>query len=415
MIRPRSRKAFAAALLVTALAISAGAQAAPGTAGQAAGTAAARRKAQVAVAALGSRDELVESILESELGAMLDREGVEVLGRIELRAEGRAPEPPSEQRITMLLGGLDAKGADIIVAAFYLSRESELTFQFVLFDPEVDVVVGGTVSRARKGLAAFANIQSSVAELEPSIERYVEGAYRVEARTGFVERIVVEGARDGSRVVILDRDYGTVSGGRLVVPYTQFAIGATVPIAVSKDGYHSRSLSVTLDEQQETVVVPPLRRETRIDLGARWSLGQAAGLGFGSRFHIQPDTLFVGLEAYRYLEADSFDNRIVRHYDIGASVGRYVGFPYSSFFRVHLSVGIGMIVTDVEGIPGREYTDYYLALGDPTAELRFGRLSVFARPDIRYALGLGYNLLGRQWIRTPYGLPPITIGARMSL
>ena len=381
----------------------------------AAGSVAARRKAQVALASLGARDELVESILESELGAMLNRKGVEVLGRVPIPFAPGGPEPPDEERATQLLGGLDAKGADIVIAAFYLARASELTFQFVLFDPEVDVVVGGNLSRARKGLAAFASIQAAVTAFEPAVERYVEGAYRVEERTGYVERIVVEGPQDGSSGVILDRDYGKVSGGKRVVPYTQFAMGAMVPILVSKDGYHPRSVSVTLDEAQETVRISPLIRETRIDAGARWSLGQAAGLGFGSRFHIQPDTLFVGLEAYRYLESDSLENRIVRHYDIGASIGRYVGFPYSSFFRIHLSVGVGRIVADVEGIPGREYADYYLSLGDPTAELRFGRLSVYARPDIRYALGLGYNLLGRQWVRTPYGLPPITVGARVSL
>ncbi len=104
----------------------------------------------------------------------------------------------------------------------------------------------------------------------------------------------------------------------------------------------------------------------------------------------------------------------MRHYDLGASVGSYVIFPYSSFFRLHLSIGAGFILTDVEGLPGREYVDYYVSLGDPTAELRLGPVSIFARPDLHYSLGAGYNLLGRQWIRTPYGLPPITLGARVS-
>jgi hypothetical protein len=404
---------FFAALVAFALAAAAAAQeAAPVAAAPAA--AAPVRSAAVVEAALGQRDELLEDILGNELEAMLAGKGIKVKRRIGLPAGAEGGKPPEEQRISRLLAGVDSGGADVVVAAFYLAQDDELTFQFALYDPAVKVVLGGTLARARRGLASFSSVLDAVGAFEPAVERYVEGAYRVEAPSGLVERILVSGPQEGSRVVIVDRDFGLVSGGRLVIPYTQYPIGTTVPVSVTKQGYHAYSRNYTLDAAQAKIAAPPLRRETRVDAGLRWSLGQAAGLGFGARFHIQPDTLFLGIEAYRYIEPASLSRRLVRHYDLGASIGRYVIFPYSSFLRIHLSIGAGLVVTDVEGIPGREYVDYYVALGDPTAEIRLGPVSIFARADLHYALGAGYNLLGRQWIRTPYGLPPITLGARLS-
>jgi hypothetical protein len=80
-----------------------------------------------------------------------------------------------------------------------------------------------------------------------------------------------------------------------------------------------------------------------------------------------------------------------------------------------------VIYSDVDELPGREYTDWYILVGNPTAELNLDRVTLFARPELKYALGLGYNTLGRVWIRTSYetesgsfSLIPITIGARVS-
>ena len=75
---------------------------------------------------------------------------------------------------------------------------------------------------------------------------------------------------------------------------------------------------------------------------------------------------------------------------------------------------MGLIITDVRGVTGLEYVDYYISVLNPTAEFSVGPLDLFARPELRYALGTGYNLLGNVWIRTPYGWPPITIGAKWS-
>ncbi len=365
--------------------------------------------------AAGAEDPLVEDILSSELGAALQSSGIAVAPRrLSLATGPGQPRLPDEQRVSYLLRGLDAGGVSVVVAAFYLVQGETLVIQFALYDPAVRTMLGGVLTRARKGLTLFASVSEAVKQFAPAIQRYVQGGYQVEPPTGIVERIQVSGPPDGSSVVLLDREVGTMSGGTLVVPYTQFEIGSRIPVRVTKDGYHSFEGFYTLSSAQVVLSLPRLRRETRLDTDLFWSFGEAAGIGFGGRIHIVPDSLFLGIEHYRSIDVGTSSTSIVRHYDTNVQAGQYIIFPYTSIIRIHLALGVGLILTDVAGIGGGDYNDWYVLVGDPTAELALGPVKVFFRPELHYALGVGYNLLGRTWIRTPYGVPPLSIGVRYS-
>lgn len=375
------------------------------------------RKAALFMAPLAAaaRDALVEDILASELAAALQNAGITVApGRLTLSTGADQPRIPDEERVSYLLRGLDAAGTDVVVAAFYLVQGDTLVIQFALYDPKVRTMLGGVLTRARKGLTLFASVSEAVTQFGPAIQRYVQGGYQVEPPTGIVERIEVSGPQEGSRVAFLDREVGTVSGGSLVVPYTQFEIGSTIPVKVTKDGYHTFEASYKLTSPQVSLHIPPLHRETRLDAQLAWSFGEATGIGFGGRIHIVPDTLFLGIEHYRTFDYGSFSVAAVRHYDTNVQIGRYIIFPDTSIIRLSIAIGAGFIVTDVAGLGGQDYMDWYILAGDPTAELALGPVKVFFRPELHYALGVGYNLLGRTWVRTPYGIPPLTIGARYS-
>jgi hypothetical protein len=270
--------------------------------------------------AAGAGDPLVEDILASELGAALLSRGIAVAPRrLSLATGADQPKLPGEQRLSYLLRGLDAGGVSVVVAAFYLVQGDTLVIQFALYDPAVRTMLGGVLARARKGLTLFASVSEAVLQFDPAIQRYVLGGYQVEPPTGIVERIQVSGPPDGSSVVLLDREVGTIAGGTLVVPYTQFEIGSKIPVRVTKEGYHTFEGIYELSSSQVSLSLPSLRRETRLDTDLFWSFGEALG-------------------------------------------------PVKIFFR----------------------------------------------PELHYALGVGYNLLGRTWIRTPYGLPPLTVGVRYS-
>jgi hypothetical protein len=358
---------------------------------------------------------LVEDILATGLTKTLNNAGIAVApGRLVAASSAEQPNLPQEQRVSYLLRGLDAGGASVVVAAFYLTQGETLVIQFALYDPAVHTMLGGVLANARKGLTLFDSVSDAVKQFDPAIQRYVQGGYQVQPPTGIVERIEVSGPQEGSSIVLLDREAGTIEGGLLVVPYTQFEIGTIIPVRVHKEGYHSFAGSYKLDSPQVSIHLPSLRPETRFDLDLDWSFGEALGIGIGGRIHIIPDSLFLGIEHYRSLDVDSLSTSLVRHYDTNLQIGQYIIFPYTSIFRLHIALGVGLIDTNVAGVGGRDYLDWYILAGDPTAELALGPVKVFFRPELHYALGVDYNLLGREWIRTPYGLPPMTIGVRRS-
>ncbi|HTP59895.1 MAG TPA: hypothetical protein VMM82_13320, partial [Spirochaetia bacterium] len=69
------------------------------------------------------RDPLLEDILATELIAMLNRVQVTVGSpRLALPTGVDQPTLPREERVSHLLAGVDARGADVIVAAFYLAE-----------------------------------------------------------------------------------------------------------------------------------------------------------------------------------------------------------------------------------------------------------------------------------------------------
>ncbi|NBC29223.1 MAG: hypothetical protein GVY29_04435 [Spirochaetes bacterium] len=378
------------------------------------GTEASERRAVIVTGALdaATQDNLTEDISASALGDALFGAGVAVEEeRRVLSAEGSDPEQvPSEQRVTRVLAGLDFRDASVVAAAFYLLQGDVLVIQFVLYDPVVETVLGGVLTRARSGLTLFTAVEEAVAEFEPSIERYVAGGYQYEPPPGIVQRITIHGPQEGAEIYLIGEQVGRISGGELVVPYTQFEVGTTLPVEVRKEGYHDFSRAFPLEEPEIDLQAPRLFPKTRFDAHVRWSFGLTTGFGVGTRVHINPDQLYAGIEHHRTVQTATPQDATVRHVDYNLRVGRYIVFPYSSFLRVSVATGLGFVLTDVEGERLREYVDTYVIVGDPTVELSVGRVRFFGRLDLRYALGVGYNLLGRAWIRTPYGLPPISAG-----
>lgn len=358
-------------------------------------------------------DEVIEDILGAELAAAL--EDFQIEGAILAAAAPADPltSPPNERRVTRLLSGLESE-ADVIAAAFYLLEESQLFVQFSLYDPASDVVLGGVLTRSRRGLTLFTSVDEAVDAFIPVVERYVEGDYLFEPPPGLVERVTIFGPQERSRVRLIDQQVGSVLGGQLLVPYTQFEVGTVAPVLVEKAGYHSFEDTVELTETRVELELPRLVPETRFDAYVYASYGFLPGFGLGGRMHITPDTFFVGLGHYRAFEPVADGQPAVRNFDTNIFAGRYILFPPGSLIRLSLSAGLGLIVTDVAGLNERDYTDFYLLLGDPSLEIHLGRLSFFLQPEVHYALGIAYNLLGRIWIRGPANIPPISLGARYS-
>ncbi len=375
-----------------------------------------RRRVLVVVAPLDETvaDSVTSRILRTGIEQMLERNGMTVVAGAEPAAVAPS-RVPSERRMTPILGSVEGHGAGLILGAFFLNADEQFFVQFVLYDPTVNVPLGGVLARARQGLTVFAGVETAVADLEPVVERYLAGEYFAEEPEGLVESVLVRGGSESADVFFIDRRVGRIAGGTLLVPFVQYEIGTSLRVLAEKPGYHRIDDIFPLPARESVIELPPMVRQTRFDLGLRWTFGMAPGVGIAARVHIVPDTLFVSLEHYRMIQpGPSSDARDVQFFDYNLGVGRYILFDYRSRVRLHVGTGIGVTVSDVVGLDGRDYHDWYVMVGEPTVELNLGRSSLFLRPDLRYTLGTGYNTLGRLWMRTPYGLPPISAGARVS-
>lgn len=376
-----------------------------------------RRQVALVVSSIDdTSDDLTAQIFISGVGDLLEAYDLElgpILQNEQIRSAGL--ELPAERRISQILGGVDSGDANVVIGVFFLSADNQLFVQFVLYDAQVDTVLGGVLTRSRQGLTVFAGVQSALGDFEAVIQRFVAGGYFAEEPEGLVESITVTGAAEGAEILFVDRVVGRVQQGEMLVPYVQYAIGTPIRVVASKPGYHQIEQLRDLEDRIVVLDLPSMERETRVDIGARWTTSMARGAGLAARFHLNPDILFLSFEHYRMFEpAPAANARSVYRYDYNLSVGRYVLFGYRSPVRLHLGLGAGVIVSDIDGLDGRDYADWYLLAGDPTVELNLGRAALFARPDLRYALGVGYNTLGRVWIRSLEGTVPLTLGARLS-
>ncbi|TVQ26753.1 MAG: hypothetical protein EA382_04895 [Spirochaetaceae bacterium] len=320
----------------------------------------------------------------------------------------------SEPRVSSVAVGEIPDGLDVIVAAFYRLDGDAVVVQFVLTDPVAGIVVGGVLSRQRAGLTISTSVDAAIDDLRPSLDRWERD--RETLRRGMpadrVERIFVYGPQDGVRVRFAALEIGTVRAGRIFVPYSPFPVGSTVPITLSKHGYHERTVDVVLDGRRIETTLPSLTPAGTVGLSLFVTSSFLPGAGVGLRLYPAPDRFYVGFEHYRSIQPQP-DVRAVRFYRSRLTLGLS---PLSPDLRIRpfAEAGGGVIVTDLAPIDRRLtddelYSDVYVGVS-VGVEAGFGRWKPFVRADVDYSLGFTRsNLLGRRWISPPVTSLPVPV------
>ena len=102
---------------------------------------------------------------------------------------------------------------------------------------------------------------------------------------------------------------------------------------------------------------------------------------------------------YFFLQSDiaQASNAVV-HEDLGFSLGMYLFFSESSFFRMGARIGGGVITTvlPVRDLP--VYTDFYIDPVKLFIELNLRHYAFFTEFGVRYAFGTGNSLLERGFV-----------------
>lgn len=318
-------------------------------------------------------------------------------------------------RVQPLLAQRVPAATDLVVAAIFRIKTTAVDIQFILLDPKQKTVLGGVLSRARTGLTVFTSVDAAVNDLDPVLTRYLANRYEYRPPKGVVESITLKSGLEGEEVFFAGRDVGKVQGGVLTVPYTPFPVGSKVRVEVRKPGYHPEEAVIDLPSAQVSTSVPALRRANHFSAGANWVFGQAIGYGIAARIYGIPDWTFLELTAYRDLTPKPRSNfHDQRHYDFGASIGQYLLLSYRSTVRVSVRLGAGIIYTSLADSSTPDFTELYLNLLSPTVEVQLFGWQLYLQPQLKFTVGAGDNLLGRSWVTTSLGLPPISVGVLRS-
>jgi hypothetical protein len=225
------------------------------------------------------------------------------------------------------------------------------------------------------------------------------------------ERITLLSPNNGAEILLGGaQPVGAIEDGSLVLPPIPFPLGSPITVEKRLAGYHPSRESLLIREPVQAFKLRPLRRQTRWATELNWTYGQVLGFGLAQRYYLKPDITFVAAEHYFYLQHNFNSGLPVYHHDLRALFGAYVFTGPDSVLRLALSTGVGLIVSYFS-FPGQgAYTDFYLNLINVSLELNFPHLLVYVRPEGRYALGIGPNLLGQGWLNVAGGPSPITLG-----
>lgn len=359
------------------------------------------------------------ALLRRRLEAELVRYGYEIVDAGALASGVASPDEP--RTTTIGVDGLP-DNLDLLVATFFRLDGDAIIVQFVLIDPLADIVVGGALSRRRAGLTISTSVEEVIADLRPSLDRWE--ADRNLLRRGpppdKVERIIVTGRQEDVSVRFAELEVGEVRAGRIFVPYSPFPVGTSIPMTLSKPGYHDRVQDVYLDAAQVETELPLLYPAAQIGLSVLWTTSYVQGAGVGLRYYTAPDLFYILGEHYRFRNP-SPEGRSVRISDSRLAAGLYVSAP-ESFLRPFAELGGGVIITDLEETATRLdddelYRDIFAGISIGL-ELNLGRWKPYVRADVDYALGFSRNnLLGNRWLSPPLTarsipVPMLTLGVQ---
>ena len=287
--------------------------------------------------------------------------------------------------------------AEIAVVSFYSVEERQLILEIKCYDVAENALVSGVFKTARINLSVYNVIGEAVAELIPGI-RLIGPPPIIESPV--VEEIALLSEDEGTEIYLGDEGFvGRITNGQLQLPPIPFAIDSKITIEKRKEDYHTGVETIKLKEPEMLIELKPLRKRSHRATELNWTLGQLMGFGLAQRFYFDPDSFFLSMEHYFYVQHNLSDSKPVFHHDIRALIGGYLFTGPHATLRMNLTTGFGMIMTYFWLADQPMYADFYWNVINMSFELNFRRIMLYARVEQKYALGSGSaHILERGWI-----------------
>jgi hypothetical protein len=293
--------------------------------------------------------------------------------------------------------------ARLAVIGTYAVGNDEVYYSVQCWDVPAGRMIAAVEEATPFNLALFSSLSQTLAdELLPAVTAIIT-AEKEPSRITFVSTM------EGMQVLLSgETDIGRIADGRLTYPLEVPVPGPRVVVEKRRKGYHTARQTVVLEPGKE-IVLTPLAREFTAGLELDWTLGQLLGLGWSIRGYGSPDWLFIHVSGYTYLQPPaSFAPRALIHSDMSVGVGGYLLLPPGFPVRLGVSAGAGLTFTmfTTPGMP--LYTDVYLDVVNWWIETDLLGPILFLRQEMKYALGVGTNILGTGWMMDRF--PVLTLG-----
>ena len=296
---------------------------------------------------------------------------------------------------TKAIAAGDALGAHIVFTGFYRVEGQRIVLALKAYDVLQQAFVTGVMRTGTVDLSVYTLIDAVVGRMVPEIRLLSLDPAALEADP--VREITLYSPDEGMDVYLAGQQFaGRISEGALTLPYFPLAVGSTIQIEKRKDGYYTSREEIRIQTARVEATLRPLTRRTRWATELSWTTKQLLGFGLAQRWYPVTDVLFLAAENYFYLQHNfSEGGRPVLHDDLRLLVG---GYPFSDVearFRVGLSTGLGVILSELT-VPGQPvFTDFYWSLVGTWIEWNWPRWIAYLRTEGRYGFGIGRNLLGR--------------------
>ncbi len=302
--------------------------------------------------------------------------------------------------------------ADLAVTGFYRVEDKLLLLEIKCYDVAGERLITGILKTGRLNLSICNLITSTVSEMIPEIQFMGQDLKeKVQAEPLVQELTLLSTDEDMAVYLAGDRFIGLISQGVLILPPLPVKIGSELDVEKRKEGYHTGREVLHLEQERQEIKLKPLSKKTRLATEVSWTSGQFMGLGFGQRCYLNPDYFFISAEHYFYIQHNLREgSRPVFHHDFKFLAAHYLFLSPESRFRFGVSSGLGLILTYYSSKEMPLNTDFYFNVVNIWFEWGIGKWIIFIREEGKYSLGIGKNLLGRNWLMVGDRFPPVTIG-----
>lgn len=314
----------------------------------------------------------------------------------------------------VLVDGTDAHPARFEATAVLAHESGNLVLQLQVTDLAMRSVVSSDILSVVEGLTALDPIHDTVVGVARKAGEYWLKIQKTPLPVPpLQDSIVFHSVDEGAEIFWQGHvSIGKIVNGQLTAPYYPFPSNSVLVVTIEKEGWRSKTVTVTLNPATLDYKLPALEKLRIQELYVFDQGGRIIGLGGEYRRYFLPDWAFWSAEAYPYAQwrPDISTSKPVYHLDLGGSVGTWLYFSADSWFRLgaQASIWAGSAYTASANTP-RYFLDGMFVPGILLEWNIFGVL-IDNRIQIPFSVGLPTGAVPQQWMLIDGQVPLFSIG-----